>query len=99
MQRNQAARRWGSARCLWNALKKQDFPALDFPCRATTTPCEGEDGSRRKKCNSRCRATLIMSPYGLVRNVPILKTSEGGLIGADGDEQQGTETARSIGAG
>src|ERR1039458_10150956 len=41
MQRNQAARRWGSARCLWNALKKQDFPALDFPCRATTTPCGG----------------------------------------------------------
>src|ERR1700738_4951379 len=30
---------------------------------------------------------------------PILKTSEGGLIGADGNEQQGTDTARSIGAG
>jgi hypothetical protein len=30
---------------------------------------------------------------------PNLKTSEGGLIGADSDEQQRTETGRSVGSG
>lgn len=37
---------------MWNALKIQDFPVLGFAGRVTTPPCGGENGSRRKKCNS-----------------------------------------------
>ena len=33
--------------------EKIGFPGFGFSGRATTTPCGGEDGSRRKKCNSR----------------------------------------------
>ena len=34
--------------CLWNALKIQDFPVLDFAGRVTTPPCGTDDGSERK---------------------------------------------------
>jgi hypothetical protein len=42
-QQNQADQGWGSERRLWNALKRQDFPVLDFPGRATGAPCWGEE--------------------------------------------------------
>jgi hypothetical protein len=33
-------------------MERQGARFLDFSGRATTAPCGGEDGSRRKKCNS-----------------------------------------------
>src|SRR5205814_3383331 len=47
-----------------------------------------------------CCTTLIMSPFVLVRNVPItLKTSaKGGLVGKDRDESKGVGTSGSDGA-
>ncbi len=32
--------------------ERQDFPVLDFSGRATTAPCRGEEGCRKKKRNS-----------------------------------------------
>src|ERR1039458_9368122 len=72
-------------------------------CRALTL---GEPFAERvlAVCNlppgasTRCRATLIMSPYGLVRNVPYSKTSMRGRIGKDTNEQERVATGRDPGA-
>ena len=32
--------------------EKAGFPGFGFSGRATTAPCRGEEGSRKKKCNS-----------------------------------------------
>jgi hypothetical protein len=44
---------------LWNTLKIQDFPVLDFAGRVTTPPCGAEDGSRRKECNLQAQRTAV----------------------------------------
>jgi len=43
--------------------KRQDFPVLDFSERATTAPCGGEDGSRRKERNLQDQS--MAAGYGL----------------------------------
>ena len=58
-QQNQAARSRGPARCLWDVLKRRDFPVLDSSGRAPTVPCGDEDGSWRKKCNFQDQRTAV----------------------------------------
>ena len=41
---------------------------------------------------------MIMSPFVLVRNVPLIGLPKGGQIGADTDEQEGVGTRGSAGA-
>src|SRR2546426_10548682 len=41
---------------------------------------------------------MIMSPFVLDRNVPLIGPPRGGQIGADGDEQEGVGKSRSAGA-
>src|SRR5207245_951790 len=45
-----------------------------------------------------CCASMIMSPFVLDRNVPLIGPPRGGQIGADGDEQEGVGKSRSAGA-
>lgn len=44
---------------MWNALKIQGFPVLDFAGKVTTPPCGTEDGSRRKERNLRDQRTAV----------------------------------------
>src|SRR5713226_1305837 len=44
-----------------------------------------------------CCASMIMSPFVLDRNVPLIGPPKGGQIGADGDEQEGVGKSRSAG--
>src|SRR5262249_52902316 len=46
-----------------------------------------------------CCASLIMSPFVLDRNVPLIRPPKGGQIGADRDESGGIAESRSAGAG
>src|SRR5205814_10516316 len=46
-----------------------------------------------------CCTSLIMSPSGLVRNVPYTVTSRGGPVEEDSDEHGGTSARRGLGAG
>src|SRR6266481_4528630 len=46
-----------------------------------------------------CCTSLIMSPSGLVRNVPYTVTSRGGPVEEDSDEHEGTSAGRGNGAG
>src|SRR5260370_29223784 len=46
-----------------------------------------------------CCTSLIMSPSGLVRNVPYTVTSRGGPVEEDSDEHEGTSARRGIGKG
>src|SRR3979490_3308669 len=46
-----------------------------------------------------CCPSMIMSPFVLDRNVPLIGLPRGGPIGADTDEQAGVGTSGSIGAG
>src|SRR5229473_5949254 len=46
-----------------------------------------------------CCASMIMSPFVLVRNVPLIGPPRGGQIEADSDEPQGVGTGASAGAG
>jgi hypothetical protein len=55
-----------SERCLWNVRTRRGFPVLDFPGRAATSPCEGEDGSRRKNATRRIQGRR----FGLYRRGP-----------------------------
>jgi hypothetical protein len=45
----------------------------------------------------RCCTSLIMSPSGLVRNVPYTVTSRGGPVEEDSDEHEGTSAGRGDG--
>src|SRR5713226_2803063 len=45
-----------------------------------------------------CCASMIMSPFVLDRNVPLIGPPRGGQIGADGDEQEGVGKSGSAGA-
>src|SRR6202162_4477544 len=42
---------------------------------------------------------MIMSPFALDRNVPLIGLPRGGPMGADTDEQEGVGTSGSAGAG
>src|ERR1700686_530883 len=46
-----------------------------------------------------CCASMIMSPFVLDRNVPLIGLPKGGPIGSDTDEQEGVGTSGSAGAG
>src|SRR5713226_4381469 len=46
-----------------------------------------------------CCPSMIMSPFVVNRNVPLIGLPRGGPIGADTDEQEGVGTSRSTGAG
>src|SRR5713101_4131551 len=46
-----------------------------------------------------CCASMIMSPFVLDRNVPLIGPPKGGQIGADTDEPEGVRKGRSAGAG
>jgi len=50
--------------------EKTGFLGFGFFRQGDNCALRGEDGSQRGKCNSQCRATVIMSPFALVRNVP-----------------------------
>src|SRR5216683_2185239 len=52
------------------------------------------------KCRkSFCCASMIMSPFVLDRNVPLIGPPKGGQIGADRNEQRGVRKSGSAGAG
>src|SRR6202163_4659345 len=46
-----------------------------------------------------CCPSMIMSPFALDRNVPLIGLPRGGQIGADTDEQKGVGTSGGTGAG
>src|SRR6266851_9982002 len=66
-----------------------------FLCAAAV---DGETGRGLLK-SAGCCTSLIMSPSGLVRNVPYTVTSRGGPVEEDSDEHEGTSARRGIGKG
>src|ERR1700686_1112393 len=65
------------------------------PRRAKQKPRRGCHSTR----DMRCCASMIMSPFVLDRNVPLIGLPKGGPIGSDTDEQEGVGTSGSAGAG
>src|ERR1700687_4197120 len=51
------------------------------------------------QCDLSCYPSMIMSPFALDRNVPLIGLPRGGQIGADTDEQKGVGTSGGTGAG
>src|SRR5262249_25447647 len=47
---------------------------------------------------AKCCTSMIVSPFVLDRNVPLIGPPRGGQIGADGDEQGGVAKSRGAGA-
>src|SRR6266481_8203466 len=64
---------------------------------------KAQQGGLGKACAAsgqfQCCTSLIMSPSGLVRNVPYTVTSRGGPVEEDSDEHEGTSAGRGNGAG
>jgi|ERR1022692_2735365 hypothetical protein len=54
-------RMWRPERCVWNALKRQDFPVLSFSGRAKLALGAAEDGSPKVKCCSDDDILLLFS--------------------------------------
>src|SRR5690348_17228103 len=76
----------------WTSLMPTAWPAKTLH-RAELSP-----GGAGRSCRS-CCTSLIMSPSGLVRNVPYTVTSRGGPVEEDSDEHEGTSAGRGNGAG
>src|SRR5712691_4479801 len=68
------------------------------PGQSAELPNEPHLPPNRGQGHPSCCASMIMSPFVLDRNVPLIGPPRGGQIGADGDEQEGVGNSRSTGA-
>src|SRR5712692_9666416 len=96
---------------LLDALARKAFPQICAQRKGGVPkprkPAEKESGgglvsretAGQSFARSRCCASMIMSPFVLDRNVPLIGPPKGGQIGADTDEPEGVRKGRSAGAG
>jgi hypothetical protein len=92
---------WGDSVAAEAATHKAGRPRQEKRDPSTTVGMTGEEEARSEAkrhaflSRERCCASMIMSPFVLDRNVPLIRPPRGGQIEADRDEQERVGTSGS----